>query len=283
MKKIILRLLVILFFLVLLTRLVTYVAVLTEDALQERNPDGTIAGTEAVKEEGCTTAVLLLHGFGSSPTDFWQVYPLFDDKGLTIYAPLLAGHGTSPLDLKETTYQDWIQSADDAYLELEGSGHEVIIIGNSLGSLLALQLSMEHDPKEVILINPPITLKSKLLRVLPIIGLFEDYHPTRLFSENDETPEFAVKYHNYPIQSISELMSIRDETRKNLYRVDDPLIVFQSEKDTLIEPAGVDIIYQAVSSQEKEAYLLPHSTHTRFSEEDLQLITDVVEPLLTCD
>jgi carboxylesterase len=277
------KILVILIVLALFTRLFTWFVVTTEDSIVERNPDGTIVGTEAVYEEGCDTAVLLLHGLGSSPSDFWQFYPIFYRKGVTVDAPLIEGHGTSPKELGKTPYESWILSAEIEYAKLKEEGKDVVVVGNCMGSLLALELASKHEVEQLILVNPPLKLKSKLVNVLPLFWLFETYHPNDLFSsQDDDLPGFAVTYKVYPLRSISELLELQERVTEKLGEVDDPIVVFQSEKDTTVDPDGTKTLDDNVKSEDKDITFLSNSTHVHFSEEDLKMINKIINSKVSC-
>ena len=275
------KILIVLIFLAIFTRVFTWFVVTTEDSIVERNAYGTIVGAEPVYENGCDTAVLLLHGLGSSPSDFWQLYPLLDKKGLTVSAPLLEGHGTSPKDLSRTNHEAWLLNAEGEYAKLKNK--DVIVVGNSMGSLLALELASKHDLKKVVLINPPLKLKSKFVDFLPIFWLFESYHPKDIFSVRDDNlPSFAVTYKVFPLKSISELLTLQEEVTGKLSEVDDPMIIFQSEKDNLVNSESTRIITERVTSQDKKVRFLLNSTHTYFSEEDLEIVKAEIDSLLVC-
>ena len=81
--------------------------------------------------------ILLLHGFTASPYQFRYLRELLANKNLTVYAPIIAGHGTHPEDLKNTTIDDWIQSTEDAYGLLKNKVKNIVIIGNSFGGNFA--------------------------------------------------------------------------------------------------------------------------------------------------
>lgn len=269
--------------LALFTRFLMWTIVTTEDSLVPRNEYGIIIGAEPVHTEGCSQAVLLLHGLGSSPSDFWQFYPYLDRKDLTINSPLIAGHGTSPKDLRKTSYESWILSAETAYASLKDSGKDVVVVGNSMGSLLALELASKHEIDHVILINPPLELQTKLVNFLPIFGLFESYHPKNIFTVNDEGyPDYAITYKAYPLNSISELITLKNRVNSNLGKVDEPVLVFQSGLDTLVDHGGGNNIVENSKSEDVELVSLTNSTHTYFTEEDLELIYEKIDPLLNC-
>ena len=75
--------------------------------------------------------------------------------GFSVDLPLLPGHGTSPEDLKTTSWQDWCQAAEAALLSLQERCDAVVVVGLSMGGALSLWLGTRHpELKALVLINP---------------------------------------------------------------------------------------------------------------------------------
>src|SRR3989344_8099690 len=80
-----------------------------------------------------TKVALLLHGFTSSPREFRDLSDYLAKKGISSYAPLLAGHGTSPERLAIIKYYQWIESIQANINMLEKSYNKIYLVGNSFG------------------------------------------------------------------------------------------------------------------------------------------------------
>jgi carboxylesterase len=93
-------------------------------------------------------ALLALHGFGATPQEVAMVIDIARERGAASLAPLLPGHGSSVYDLARTRYADWLGAAEQALFELVRRHPQVIIVGSSMGSLLALDLAVQH-PQQV--------------------------------------------------------------------------------------------------------------------------------------
>ena len=92
------------------------------------------------------TRVLCLHGMGGTGATMWPVVAACIDAGFTTLAPTLPGHGTDPADLMGVTWTDWIESAREWEAD--------VVVGQSMGACLALQLAAEHRCGAVVCINP---------------------------------------------------------------------------------------------------------------------------------
>lgn len=87
--------------------------------------------------------VLLLHGLGGAPGEMKAVGRLLHRKGFGLYAPLLAGHGGTTVDLLKTEWRDWVASARAAYLKFMCEVDEVYVAGICAGGAIGLELCAE--------------------------------------------------------------------------------------------------------------------------------------------
>jgi len=92
-------------------------------------------------------SVLLLHGFSSTPQELKELGKYLANEGITIYAPLLPGHGTKPEDMLTVSWQDWINCAEDGIKKLEENSDEIYVIGSSMGANIAFIISQKKRLK----------------------------------------------------------------------------------------------------------------------------------------
>ena len=97
------------------------------------------------------TAILLIHGWTSTPYEFRDLGRHLNQQGYAVSAPLLSGHGTTPEDLKSTTLEDWMQDVRKEYERLTKEYDCIFVGGSSFGGTLSLLLASEkpiqgHSP-----------------------------------------------------------------------------------------------------------------------------------------
>jgi len=92
------------------------------------------------------TRVLCLHGLGGTGATMWPVVAACIDAGFTTLAPTLPGHGTDPADLLGIGWDEWMETARDWEAD--------VVVGQSMGADLALQLAAERRCAGVVCINP---------------------------------------------------------------------------------------------------------------------------------
>ncbi len=129
-----------------------------------------------IKGEGQNRALLLLHGFSSSPAVYRRLLPAFTMYDRVI-CPALPGHGDSVAAFTQARAADWLDCAERNCEQLVEEYRAVDVMGLSLGGLLACHLSsrfrLNHlfllAPALSVCVNVPLTLFAA--RVLHAIGL----------------------------------------------------------------------------------------------------------------
>src|SRR5512132_1693594 len=94
------------------------------------------------------TRVLCLHGLGGTGATMWPIVAACSDAGFTTLAPTLPGHGTDPEDLVGVTWDHWLEAAR--------SWEADVVVGQSMGACIGLQLAVEQRCSAVVCINPVV-------------------------------------------------------------------------------------------------------------------------------
>lgn len=139
-------------------------------AKKERNPDlGVFKGAEPVFLKGSgDRAALLIHGFIGSPADFGNLPRLLHEKGYTVSAPLLPGHGTDPRDFSKTTPEELEEFVLQSYRKLKAEYREVTLIGFSMGGALSILAASREKVDRLILLAPYLRIAQQWYYVLPV-------------------------------------------------------------------------------------------------------------------
>ncbi|WP_102346589.1 alpha/beta hydrolase [Bacillus sp. Marseille-P3661] len=233
------------------------------------NEYNVLKGAESFYIKGNNTGILLLHGFVGTPQSVQYIGEKYAEKGLTVLAPRLKGHGTHYTDLNTISYYEWINECIDAYNTLKKECDQVFIIGQSMGGILALHLaSILKDVSGVITINAAIHV--------PGYEIYRGAESPRYIHEG--TPDIKdqavneITYEQVPLHSIKQLLSVIDHTKKTLYQVTCPLLLFKSSIDHVVPPISTDFIYDSVQSQHKMIKILNNSYHVASMDYDKNII-----------
>ena len=94
--------------------------------------------------KGDNTGFLLIHGFTATTAEVRPLAKKLHNIGYTVTGPLLPGHGTHPDDMLRTLWPMWVEKVKESYEILMDQCQRVFVGGESLGGLLALELTRQH-------------------------------------------------------------------------------------------------------------------------------------------
>lgn len=234
------------------------------------------------------TGVLLLHGFTSTPYQFQELGSYLSDRGLTVYAPLIAGHGTCPEDLKNTSPEEWKESVERAYSLLKEKVDEVVIIGNSFGGNLAFYLAKKtgNDPKGIISLGTPIKLTfGWFIKLrLYLYGWMKEYYKkaTKVYHIDYTDMKDEVTYSLIPIKSLRDFLRfLKEETIPNLKKVKVPTLAIHANTDLVVSPKSAKYIYENIGSTDKEIYWFKTTHHVVMNDDKKEQLFETIYDFIT--
>src|SRR5258707_955049 len=104
----------------------------------------TVPNRYDIFEKRGNAGVLLVHGITGAPTEMKPLARRLAGSGFTVSCPQLAGHCSTLKELKQTRWQDWYASLEEALQRLREQCSTVFVAGLSMGALLALELAANH-------------------------------------------------------------------------------------------------------------------------------------------
>src|ERR1700760_494413 len=115
--------------------------------------------------DGSPVGALVLHGFTGSPRTVRPWAEHLAQAGLTVRAPLLAGHGGSWQQLGKTGWSDWYASAEAAFEELSARCEQVFVVGISMGGALTFRLAQTKGNRVsgLVVVNPSLAGDNRLI------------------------------------------------------------------------------------------------------------------------
>ncbi len=155
-------------------------------------------------------ALLLIHGFSSTPAVYRQLIPLL--KGYdAIFCPKLPGHAESIEAFSHVTAEDWLSFITQTCIELFAQYQKVDVVGLSLGGLLASKLSEQFAFNHLFLLAPALKLKMKIDLQLKLATLFQrlGFKELRGAAGNLITNNQAeISYKKLPLSTIMEMLKL---------------------------------------------------------------------------
>jgi len=207
--------------------------------------------------------VLLLHGFTSNVATVDGLVPFLEKEGIQSRVPVLRGHGTVYTDLAGVTARDWYDDAEAALIALSKEVDKVVVVGLSMGGLVAIDLGIRHPDKIAGVVtwaaalrfaDPLSGLSPALARVASTWPAPESFNDASLKSRSRNYPKFMT-------DAFVSLLRYAQETEKRLPQLSVPLCVLHSKKDQVIAPIAANIIYRDVSSEHREIHWFQRSGH----------------------
>jgi carboxylesterase len=207
--------------------------------------------------------VLLLHGFTSSLDTVSGLVPFLEKERINYRMPLLRGHGTTYQDMRGVGHREWFADAERALIDLWNEVDRIVVVGLSMGGLVALDLGMKHPDKIAGVVTVAACLKflSPLTRATPILSRLVKYWPS---PESFHDPELAGKSTNYPRFATDSFVSLYDYSKiiaRRLPELHVPVRILQSKADQIVDPESANIIYEKVSSNIREIVWFQKSGH----------------------
>jgi len=225
-----------------------------------RNPNLNLSGFAM---EGGPVGCLLLHGFTGSPPEMRLLGDFLHQRGISVSAPLLAGHGTTPKDLNHTRWQDWFSSAEEGLLSLRARCDLVFVAGLSMGTLLAIHLAAKHhDVAGIVLYSPALKVANKLLPLLHLLGPFIKQWPKEESDLTESGAEGRIwSYPTWPTRGVSQLVKLMRVVLAELGDVRVPALIFYSTLDRSIHPSAAKLTFDGLGSSDKDLITLHNSGH----------------------
>lgn len=224
--------------------------------------------------EGGDIGVLLSHGFTATPAEVRLLARQLHERGYTVAGPLLPGHGTTPEELNQTRWQDWVQACDEAYQQLLARCKHVFIGGESAGAVIALYLASEHPQAAGVLTYAPaikLTLRAVDVVRLYLAAPFLASIPKSDIDSNDNWQGYPVN----PLKGTIQLLRLQRQVRRRLPRIRQPVLVFQGRLDTTVHPDAGKLILQGINSTVKELHWMENSHHVIILDCELDQVTEI--------
>jgi esterase/lipase len=208
---------------------------------------------------GAQRGVLLVHGLMAAPEEVREWAESLNRQGLTVYAPRLAGHGTSAADLAARTAEEWMASVERGRRILACCCREIVIAGFSTGGALALASVIRRPDayRAVISISAPLRLRSWKAALLTPLDACNRLavrwgrpHWQHAFVHNPaDNPH--INYLRCPVRSLVEIRRLMQTVRQGLPEIRIPALVMHAHADPKVDVRGGRDIYRRLGSARK--------------------------------
>ncbi len=228
----------------------------------EPEPVGGDPETEPYEGGDGPLGVLLVHGFTSTPQSMrpWARY--LEAAGFHVVLPRLPGHGTRWEELNLTEWTDWYDVVDRSFVQLRKQSARVYLAGLSMGAALCLRLAEQHGAEVagLTLVNPVVCHRDPRVKILPVL---KRVLPSLGAVANDiaQPGQTEVAYARTPLRAMHSQTRLWRAVRGDLARIDQPLLIYRSRQDHIVDDSSLPVITTGVRSADQQLVTLERSYH----------------------
>ncbi len=218
-----------------------------------------------------THACLLLHGLGGGAYEMQELGESLHRAGLTVQSILYPGHDQPAKKMPRSQWQDWYAHILATYQTLAQTYERISLVGFSTGCPLGLYLAAQHPVFKLVMMAPYFRMRYEWYFGLPLeayvwsLGFaITDVPRLRLpifDPEMQKVARAAAFYRTFNIASVRSAMELIDQVKHQLPQIQNPTLIIQSPKDTVVDPAGATFLYEQLGSQDKNLHWLKTSDH----------------------
>ncbi|MBO0691719.1 MAG: alpha/beta fold hydrolase [Acidimicrobiaceae bacterium] len=252
-------------------------------ALGPRAEQATALSTAEVAQHSATevsgrlgsVAVLLLHGFGDTPSSLRAWGEALAGRGVRVSIPRLPGHGARWQDLNKTRAEDWVRAAEESLMDLRRDDAQVFLMGISLGATLSLRLAELHPAQVsgVVAVNPVAVG----LRAAPkFLGIVRHVlRSRRRFAVDVKRRGVShIGYDRVPLNAAFELRRLASGTMSGLAKLTAPVLLVSSEVDHVVAPSDGELIWSGLPTPNRRRLIVGDSYHLVPLDNDAELLFD---------
>ncbi|MBN2056858.1 alpha/beta fold hydrolase [bacterium] len=222
---------------------------------------------------------LVLHGFTSSRRTVDGLAPYLRRNGIPFIMPILRGHGGTPADLEGVTHRDWYADAENAYLELGKQVKRVVVVGLSMGGLVALELGMKHPETTaaVVTVAAALRFKNPLSGLTPLLSKVVTFWPSPESFNDKSLKKHSRNYRKFPTKAFASLLEYAGHIEADLPTLKTPLLILQSRKDQVVAPISAQVIHDSVASTVKQLVWFEKSGHEMMQDLEAGRVFETIE------
>lgn len=219
---------------------------------------------------GGEPGILLIHGFLTAPDEVRPLGEFLAAAGMTVYGICLRGHGTSPEDLAQVHWQDWVGDVHAGLNRLHAHCKHLGIAGVSLGAALALYAATENPVKKIVgFATPgrsatrgiPSSWIARIAHAIPFIPkIGSDMHDAKARRER-------FIYRRIPLRATAEMANLFEAFEARLPEIQTPTLFVHARHDRVV-PAHIVTQIAARLSAPHELLWLERGGHSVILDSD---------------
>jgi carboxylesterase len=246
----------------------------------------TTADTRSFSLSGGRVGCLLLHGFTGTPHEMRYLGDHLAALGYSVCGVRLAGHATSVEDFATHTWQDWYASAAEGLRQLRQHAAVTIVVGQSMGALLALKMAADFADTvaALVLLAPAVRLANPWLPWIgPFLPVLLPLLPRRWRWVEKGTSDIAdplaramsPNYRSVPLAAVIQLLRLQRQARRAAAGVQQPVLIVHARQDHTCPVDNVTRLQQWLPRPPR-VHLLDDSYHVITVDVEKKLVASLV-------
>jgi carboxylesterase len=234
-------------------------------------PHPTSPDTSEFFLPGAGLSALLIHGLSGTPYEMRYLGERLAAAGVRVLGVRLNGHAGAPEELGASDHSNWYESAVEGFERLRQFGDANVVIGLSMGAILAARLAADQREAVagLVMLAPAFFLPTKTrvaLRLMRPARAWGDKVYFRSGVGSDIHDDAARSVHPgtrlMPLGAALSLVDLSERIRPRLSEVVQPALVIHSRLDhTCPHDRNVDFVMRHLGSADKRAVALEESYH----------------------
>lgn len=246
----------------------------------------TIYTYEALPDGDFDQIVLIVHGYGEHFARYEHVVEALVTSGTAVYGIDHRGHGRSTGE--RAIFKAFEQPIADIHVLMKNiksqhSNKKVYMLGHSMGSLLALTYTIEHQQELTGLIVTGVAITgsenvSPMVRTIgSIIARFRPSFPIAPAGEMTiltRDPDMVKKAEDDPMMYKGAwkagmgtlILDVGEKLQTEVHKITMPILIMHGSADELTPLSGSQYVHEHVSSQDKTLQVWEGMLHEIFNE-----------------
>lgn len=215
------------------------------------------------------TGVLLVHGLMAAPEEVRELADYLFSQGYSVYAPRMAGHGTSALDLAQRDASEWNASVERGYAILQCCCERIVAAGFSTGGAVMLNQVIQHPQAFAALISISAPLKFKKFsahfarpltawnQLMLALGWPKLARP--FVTNHADNPH--INYLRCPVRSIAQIQRMMRSVYRGLPSITIPSLIIHADADPKVDVQSGRDIFRRITSTNKRHREIAFNQH----------------------
>lgn len=202
------------------------------------------------------TGVLFLHGFTGGMFEVRPFIQYVEERTDWITSvPILPGHDF-PIDLSKVSAENWMMEAELALNRLRKECDRILIVGFSMGGIIALYLALRYKIEKLVLLSAAAKyISPRILLADAAVLLKKDFPPNTFYHLYD------FKLRNTPLHAAKEFVRVVKMVEPYYGKITTPVCIVQGKKDGIVPFSTAELLLRSLGSPHKQLIVSENGKH----------------------